>query len=38
MYQMPIEELTLCPRTYNCLMHAQVHTVGEVLEKRKRTS
>ena len=38
MYDIPIEELRLSLRTYNCLVHAQIHTVGEVLEKRKRTS
>ena len=35
MYEMPIEELTLSPRTYSCLVRAQIHTVGEVLEKKE---
>ena len=34
MSQMPIKELMLSQRTYNCLMFAQINTVGEVLEKR----
>ena len=35
MSQMPIKELMLSQRTYNCLMFAQINTVGEVLEKRE---
>ena len=35
MYQTPIRELMLSPRTYNCLILAQIHTVGEVLEKQE---
>ena len=35
MYEMPIEELTLSHRTYSCLVRAQIHTVGEVLEKKE---
>ena len=35
MYQTPISELMLSPRTYNCLMLARIHTVGELLETRE---
>ena len=35
MYQTPIGELMLSPRTYNSLMHARIHTVGDVLEKKE---
>ena len=35
MYQTHIKELMLSPRTYNCLMLADIHTVGEVLEQRE---
>ena len=35
MYQTPIRELMLSPRTHNCLILAQIHTVGEVLEKQE---
>ena len=35
MYQTHIKELMLSPRTYNRLMSARIHTVGEVLEKQE---
>ena len=35
MYQTHIKELMLSLRTYNCLMSARIHTVGEVLEKQE---
>ena len=35
MYQTPIKELMLSPRAYSCLMLAQIHTVGEVLERQE---
>ena len=35
MYRTPIEELMLSPRTYNSIMHAQIHTVGQVVEKKE---
>ena len=35
MYQTPIKELMLSPRMYSCLMLAQIHTVGEVLERQE---
>ena len=35
MYQTPIKELMLSPRTYNCLILAHIHTAGKVLEKQE---
>lgn len=35
MYQTHIGELMLFPRTYNSLLRAQIHTVGDVLEKKE---
>ena len=32
MFQTPIQKLQLSPRTQNCLMRAQLYTVGDVLK------
>ena len=34
-YNLPVESLSLSPRTLNCLKRASIHKVGEILEKSR---